>query len=102
MGGVEASAESGGEDMGDMEGDGAVEDFGPEEWMKELDKDEDGSLSLAELIDDEEADEVVTEQVTNVFNTADADKDGKLSIAELPTAVKEFEKMNPGDGKEDL
>jgi len=63
--------------------------------MQNMDKDNDGFLSLAEIVsraDRGTMEEKEKKMVEKAFNTADSDKDGKLSVAELPVAIKEFEK----------
>merc|ERR1719264_2449981 len=75
------------ESFSEAEGeDGKEDDLSPEAIMKEMDKDNDGFLSLVELTNEE--------MEEKEFNTADADKDGKLSAAELPVAIKEFERSS--------
>eukprot|EP00419_Tripos_fusus_P006439 CAMPEP_0172688372 /NCGR_PEP_ID=MMETSP1074-20121228/22383_1 /TAXON_ID=2916 /ORGANISM="Ceratium fusus, Strain PA161109" /LENGTH=198 /DNA_ID=CAMNT_0013508007 /DNA_START=64 /DNA_END=658 /DNA_ORIENTATION=+ len=83
----------------DMEGDGAegeaeVGELNPATLLKDMDKDEDGFLSLNEIVGDEQDDDQLDKEImTKAFAAADVDKDGKLSIDELPVAMKEWEKM---------
>merc|ERR1719330_1050203 len=79
--------------------DGKDDALMPEAGMKEMDKDNDSFLSLAELTD-EEMEEKDKKQMENLFNIADADKDGKLSAAELPVAMKEFESLSETEGED--
>jgi len=79
--------------------DGKDDELMPEILMKELDKDSDGFLSLAELTG-VEMDDKHKKLMENAFNTADADKDGKLSAAELPVAMNEFESLSEAGGED--
>merc|ERR1719195_2508521 len=88
-----AVAEGGGGDT-DTKANEIMEDG----FMKEMDKDGDGFLSLEEMISDSDGDPIDAESkemITGVFQSADEDKDGKLSVAELPKLFKEFDEMNP-------
>jgi len=64
--------------------------------MREVDKDENGFLSLWECLPeaDEEIEEKHKKLMETAFNTADSDKDGNISAAELPMGIKEFEKLS--------
>jgi len=82
------------ESPSEMSGESAAE------IMKEMDKDNDGFLSLAELFpqDEEvEVDDKETDMFTRAFDAADVDKDGKLSADELPAMIREFEKIGEAD-----
>merc|ERR1719464_2230340 len=71
--------------------------------MKSMDKDNDGFLSLMEVMsraDESEMEEKEKKIVQNAFNTADSDKDGKLSVAEVPVAMKEFESLSEGEDED--
>merc|ERR1712008_477715 len=63
-----------------------AEDFGPESILKEMDKDTDGFLSLAEFLD-MESEEGPKKEMEKAFSNADADADGKLSVAEVAKLV---------------
>merc|ERR1711933_395690 len=83
---AEADGEEDGEEDAEMDAENIV---------KEMDKDNDGLLTLEELMS-VETEEPIPENdkkmMTEAFGIADADKDGKLSVAELPRALQEFEK----------
>merc|ERR550517_2344820 len=71
--------------------------------MKNMDKDNDGFLSLVEVMSrahESEMEEKEKKIVQNAFNTADSDKDGKLSVAEVPVAMKKFESLSEAEDED--
>merc|ERR1740122_910944 len=84
--------------------DGAEDVGAAGDFLKEMDKDGDGLLSLAEMMP-EEVDFSFKEMIRTAFEIADVDKNDKLSVTELPHAIGEFERMYPdafqNDGSEE-
>mmetsp|Transcript_111539 Transcript_111539/g.221751 ORF Transcript_111539/g.221751 Transcript_111539/m.221751 type:complete len:149 (+) Transcript_111539:70-516(+) len=102
--GAVGADEQGDGDLGDMEGDGAKqggdgEEMQPEDLMRDLDMDNDGFVSLSELVpEDHGIEPEALEDMKKLFKIADGDNDGKLTLDELPTLLKEIENSGSGEG----
>jgi len=80
------------EDEDEDENDGEVD---ASSWMKDLDKDKDGQLTLEEFEgQDEEATHSERKEFADVFKLADQNKDNKIDMREMPGALAELDKRD--------